>query len=372
MAIGIFGGSFDPVHKEHVNFVRAAADQLNLRKVIVVPSFLAPHKRGGAFAGAEDRLHLTQIAFRDLPYVEVSDYEIAQGGTSYSYLTCAHFAAKYPDEERFLLMGADMLENFFFWKNPQEILRNVTLAVCDRGGKQTAPLAEKFYKAFQTKFVTVGFTGREISSTRLRVDLAFGKRSSALDERVAEEIARRGLYTYRCIAPALALEKEERREHSYRVAVMAAARARSAGVSEEKALLAAALHDCAKYVPLSSPMLAGFLPPEGVPAPVMHQYTGAYLAEYAFGIRDWEVLDAIRYHASGKENMSALGKLVYLADLLEEARDFAGIEVLRAVFWKDLDLCMKLSLQNQIAYLKSTGKQVYPLTECAYRWLLRE
>ena len=114
------------------------------------------------------------------------------------------------------------------------------------------------------------------------------------------------------------------------------------------------------------------LPPEGVPAPVMHQYTGAYLAEYAFGIRDGEILDAIRYHASGKENMNALGKLVYLADLLEEARAFTGIEVLRAAFWKDLDLCMTLSLHNQLAYLKSTGKQVYPLTECAYRWLLRE
>lgn len=368
MAIGIFGGSFDPVHNEHVNFVRAAIEQLNLRRVFIVPSYLAPHKRAGAVAGAQDRLNLARIAFRNVENAEVSDYEIRKEGTSYSYLTCQEFAKRFPREKLYLLIGADMLENFFSWKNPEEILRVATLAVCDRGSEKTARFAEKFLSVFGTQFISVGFTGKEVSSTRLRTDLAFGKAPSALDEDVFAYIKQRGLYGHACIPPALALEKEERREHSYRVAVMATARARSAGVSEEKALIASALHDCAKYVPPSSPLLNGFTMPEGVPAPVLHQYTGAYLAEHEFGICDGEILDAIRYHASGRENMTTLGKLIYLADLLEEKRDFAGIETLRNAFWEDLDLCMKQSLEHQIAYLKGTGKPVYPLTERAFAW----
>lgn len=368
MAIGIFGGSFDPVHNEHVNYVRAALKQLHLSRVFVIPSYIAPHKRSGAFACAEDRLRLAKIAFRNVGQAEVSDFEISRAGTSYSYLTCKAFSERFPEEKLYLLVGADMLDNFFTWKNPEEILRYATLAVCDRGKERTDSLAEKFFSVFGKQFVRVDFSGEEISSTRLRTDLAFGKEPSALDSMVLADIKEKGLYTYSCIAPALALEKEERREHSYRVAVMATARARSAGVPEEKALIASALHDCAKYVPLDSPLLSGFLPPENVPAPVMHQYTGAYLAEHEFGIRDEEILDAIRFHASGRENMTALGKLVYLSDLLEEKRDFSGVEGLRHIFWIDLDECMKLSLENQVLYLKGTGKPVYPLTECAYRW----
>lgn len=155
------------------------------------------------------------------------------------------------------------------------------------------------------KTFSLGFSGEAVSSTGIRVSLAFGKDPEALDERVLAFIRERGLYTHPAIAPALALEKPERREHSFRVAQMACARARSLRIPEEKALLAAALHDCAKYVPLSSPLLEGFPCPENVPPPVLHQYTGAYLAEQHFGIRDREVLDAIRYHTSGRAGMGS-------------------------------------------------------------------
>ena len=150
---------------------------------------------------------------------------------------------------------------------------------------------------------------------------------------------------------------------------MAVERASSAGVSEEKALLAAALHDCGKYVPLSSPLLEDFAPPENVPSPVMHQYTGAYLARHCFGIEDEEILDAIRYHTSGKRDMTPLGMLVYLSDLLEEGRKFEGIDELRALFYTDLEVCLYRSLEGQLSYLQGTKKPVYPLTEQAYRWI---
>ena len=366
MKIALFGGSFDPVHREHVNFVRAAIRELSLDLVVVMPSRLAPHKRLGAQADGEARLQMCRLAFEHEPRVRVSDFELSQEGVSYSYLTCRAFAKRYPDAERYFLVGADMLEDFFTWRQPDDILKHVTLVACGRGAEETGALRARFHSVFGKDFLSLGFSGGAVSSTDIRVSLAFGKEPEALDERVFAFIRERGLYTHPAIAPALALEKPERREHSFRVAQMACARARSLRIPEDKALLAAALHDCAKYVPLSSPLLEGFSCPENVPPPVLHQYTGAYLAEQHFGIRDREVLDAIRYHTSGRAGMGELEKLVYLSDLLEAGRDFSGVETLRTLFWKDLDECLFESLRHEVEYLNGTGKEVYPLTQEAY------
>lgn len=312
---------------------------------------------------------MCRIAFRGLDWAEVSDAEVRAHGASYTYLTCRRFAAQYPDAERYFLVGEDMLEDFFTWREPGDILSHVTLAACGRGYGAPERLHERFRERFGKDFLCIPFTGEEVSSRMLRVDLAFGKPTEKLDGGVRDYILSHGLYTHPAIAPALALEKEARREHSYRVARMAVARASSAGVEEGKALLAAALHDCGKYVPSDSPLLKGFSAPDGVPAPVLHQYTGAYLAEHLFHIEEGDVLDAIRYHTSGRRGMTKLGILIYLADMLEEGRTFPGVEELRDWFYKDLNACLYHALRQQDAYLKGEGKPIYPLTDEAYRWI---
>ena len=369
MRIALFGGSFDPVHSEHVRLVEAAKNQLGLDKVILMPAGFAPHKQG-AFLDGHERAELLRIAFRNHPYVEVSEFELEGKGKSYTYLTCREFEKTYPTAERYFLLGADMLINFPLWKNPQDILSRVRLAACGRGEAGVDRLHADFLARFGCDFDTIDFCGGEVSSTTIRTELAFGKIPKALDRDVLAYIRERGHYTHPAILPALALETKARKEHSFRVARMATARAGSAGVSEQKALLAAALHDCAKYLPLSSPLLAGFVPPEGVPEPVLHQYAGAYVAEHIFGIHDEEVLDAIRYHASGREDMTPLGVLVYLADLLEAGRRFPYVEKLRALFWTDLDACLAASLAHQLDYLKREKRPVYSLTEAAFRWII--
>ncbi len=368
MKIALFGGSFDPVHNEHVRYVQAAKAALGLDRVLIIPSHIAPHKAFGAVASGEDRLAMCNLAFRNFPYAEVSDYELRAAGTSYSYLTCRHFRQLFPNDELYFLVGADMLEDFFTWKNPEDILSNATLVACGREGERPAEFRGKFFARFGKDFISVPFAGEAAASHKLRVDLAFRKPTPDLDRAVRRYIEENRLYEHPAIAPALALEKPQRREHSYRVALMAVARARSVGVAEGRALIASALHDCAKYVPLSSPLLEDFTPPENVPPPVMHQFTGAYLARHSFGIGDEEVLDAIRYHTSGRAGMTALGKLVFLADMLEAGRSFDGVDRLRALFREDLDRCFYEALKEQVEYLHETGKPVYPLTEEAYEY----
>ena len=380
MRVGIFGGSFDPVHKEHVNFVRAAIDCLRLDKMLVMPAHIPPHKPYRNLTPDKDRLAMCRLAFSDIPEVEISDYEISQGGTSYTYLTCRHFRALYPTAEIFFLVGTDMLRNFPLWKQPQSIVADVTLAVCGRNDEAGwwESEQEKFVNTFGVPFARVDYNGEDVSSTKIRVLAGAGMRlNDFVDEKTEAYILQNGLYKIEGAEKALALEKPERQAHSIRVANLAAARASTLKISERKAIEAALFHDCAKNLNFDSPYLAGFIPPKDfgeVPASVWHQYAGAHVAEHIFGVQDEDVLNAIRYHTSGRPNMSELEKLIFLADMLEEERRYEGVDMLRRLFWQgeSLDECLETALFETLKFLETKKADVYPLTQQAYLFYKKE
>ncbi len=378
MRIGIFGGSFDPAHVEHVRLACAAVENLSLDKLLVMPAHTPPHKKNKRLSSDQERLELCRLAFADCPQAEVSDYELCRGGTSYTYLTCRHFKEIYPDAELFWLVGTDMLRDFPSWRNPEDILDHATLAVCARN---EAPgwLEEEqtsFYARFRRRFAVIGYNGADVSSTKVRVLAAAGEDLTPLvGSRAAKYIREKNLYAIPHAKEALALEKPSRRAHSIRVAILAAERAPGLGIGEKKVVTAALFHDCAKNLSPGSPLLKGFCPPKDVPAPVLHQYAGAYVAEHAFGISDPEVLDAIRCHTSGREEMTKLDKLIFLSDLLESGREFPGVEKLRAAFWKEkdnVDECLYLALKNTLVHLEKEDGEIYPLTSEAYEFAARE
>ena len=373
MRIGIFGGSFDPVHIEHVRLVKHALRSLALDKLLVVPACQPPHKRGKTLSLDSERLQACRLAFAEIPNVEVSDFEILQGGTSYTYLTCRHFKALYPNASLFFIVGTDMLRDFPTWKNTDDILKTVTLAVVARAEKdgwlQTE--RESFKKKFGCDFALVDYHGKDVSSTKIRVLAGAGEDVTPfVGERVAQFIKAQGLYAIAGAKEALAIEKPHRYAHSLRVAEAAAKKAVALGVSERKAITASLFHDCAKNLDKDSPLLEGFdfKAHADVPNAVLHQFTGAYLAQTQFGVIDEEVLDAIRYHCSGKEEMTTLGKIVYLADMVEDGREFVGVETLRNAFYQkgDLDGCLLLALEQAINHVKEKGGDIYPLTLKAY------
>ncbi len=375
MKIGIFGGSFDPVHNEHVNLVKEGMKSLGLEKLFVMPAFAPPHKQGKKLTPDAERLHLCALAFAGIDGVEVSDYEIAKKGTSYTYLTCRDFKKRFPDDELFWLVGTDMLRNFPLWKEPEDILENATLAVCARNEKDEwiEEAQEKFFARFSKKFAVIRYNGKDVSSTKIRVLAGAGTDLSAyVPEKVGEYILEKGLYKIPFAKEALALEKETRRAHSIRVAAFAAEHARRFGVAEEKAIAAALFHDCAKNLSPSAKELDGFVPPKEwgeIPSEVLHQFQGAYVAEKVFGVQDEDVLNAIRYHTSGRENMSALEKLIFLADMLEEERKYDVVDILRNIFFAEgLDECLERALLETLLFLEKKGGEIYPLTRKAYEF----
>lgn len=368
MRIGIFGGSFDPIHNEHIALAKRALTDLSLDRLFVMPAANPPHKPWRALSTDEARIALCRLAFLGEDRICVSDYECKAGGTSYTYLTVRHFKEAYPEAELFFLMGTDMLRNFPTWKNPEDILKHCRLAVCARAEEEGWAVAEqeKFHARFGQNFTVLSYEGKAVSSTEIRVLAGAGMDITAyVGENCAKYIKENEVYLVQGAREALALEKPSRREHSLRVALLAARRAASLPISEKKVIAACLLHDCAKNLSPNDPLLAGFHLPEGCPPAVAHQYAGAYVAKTHFNVRDEEVLSAIACHTSGKEDMSLLDKLVFLADLVEDERTYSGVENLRRLFWQDIDECLLRSLTETVEYLARSGQTIYEKTVAA-------
>lgn len=371
MKIAIFGGAFNPVHNEHIRMAEAAIRSLGLDRLIVVPTAVSPHKSGRLTAASAQRLEMCRLAFEGVAKAQVSDFEISQGGVSYSYLTCRYFKQEYPEARIYFLMGGDMLANFPRWKNTDEILSLVTLAACARESETQFEQDKKAVEEqFGVRVATVPYVGAKVSSTRIRTLAALGEDAGAyVSPKVWQYMKDNAIYAMENLQKVKDFITPSRWAHTVRVAVKCAENAERAQLTEAEAITMAALHDVAKYLKPDSPYLKGFTCGADVPEPVVHQFAGAYVAANTFGITDKKLIEAIGCHASGKEDMDDAQALLYLADLLEEGRSFEGVEELRAAFDRDLQTCLYLALAHQVEYLSSTGLPVYDQTLKAYRYL---
>lgn len=194
--IGLFGGSFNPIHKGHVKLAVSIKEKLSLDKVIFIPSGEAPHKSSEEYADSSDRYEMCRLAVSDYPFFEVSDYEITKEGKSYSVYTVRHFKELYPDDELYLMVGSDMLLYFDKWYEYKEILKNVTLAAVSREGTDFEELEE--YAEKLRKYGDIIVVNNEVfpvSSTQLRKMIKNNEDTSCyLDEKVVKYIILKKLY----------------------------------------------------------------------------------------------------------------------------------------------------------------------------------
>ena len=144
-----------------------------------------------------------------------------------------------------------------------------------------------------------------------------------------------------------------------------------AGADEEKAALAALLHDSAKELPKAE-MLQIFADNAIIaknaakrPAPVWHGYAASVLCQTQWGVTDPEILSAIECHTTGKQNMSLLDKIIYMADMTSAERDYPGVEALRAEEMQNLDLALCHALEQSIAFVREKGNPLDPDTVAA-------
>lgn len=171
---------------------------------------------------------------------------------------------------------------------------------------------------------------------------------------------------------------EKRYQHTLNVKKMAVKLARRYGVQEEKAALAALLHDAAKEIPKEEmKALMAQYPQyaeggENRPVPVWHGVCAAILARTEWGVTDEAVLSAIACHTAGKPGMTKLDKVVYLADMTSKERDWPGVNKLRKLEMKDLDAAMLAALKQTNDFVLSQGKPLDSMSKAAYDDILAQ
>ncbi len=189
---GIFGGAFNPVHNGHVRLAEEAVKQLKLRRLLIIPTYVSPHKHTELLP-FEDRAEMCRRAFGHIPGAEVSDIEVRLGGTSYSINTVRALKEMYPDEQLFLLIGGDMLFSFDKWYKYESLLKETRVCAVARDDDSLVDMMEYAneigrVKVLPTQAVTM-------SSTQVRETVANGGDiSEMVPAGVAEFIREKGLY----------------------------------------------------------------------------------------------------------------------------------------------------------------------------------
>ncbi len=142
--LGLFGGSFDPVHLGHLLVAQAAREELELDRLFFIPASQSPFKPERMLAPAAERLRLLRLALAGQAWCEVDDQEIRRGGVSYSVDTLRNYAARFPEARLFYLIGADQVAHLGEWRDPAELAGLAEFAVAPRPGDVSIPFAPPF------------------------------------------------------------------------------------------------------------------------------------------------------------------------------------------------------------------------------------
>ncbi len=176
--IGVFGGSFDPVHMGHLTIAQDAVEQLELDRLIFIPAAIPPHKQEKALAEGRHRFEMIQLATESNLSFEVSDMELLRGGVSYTFDTMAQVQAEHPGSELFFIVGLDSLTILHSWKNVEQLLEMCTIVPFARGGEDPAKVAAQIQLSnhWKTKLLErlIRIHEVEISASEIRMRLAEG------------------------------------------------------------------------------------------------------------------------------------------------------------------------------------------------------
>lgn len=195
--IGIYGGTFNPIHRGHIHLAREIQAALQFDRLLFIPSRVPPHKEAEQLASGQDRLEMVRLALEEeLPEAVISDLELKSRGKSYTFYTLEKLQALLPDSAFTLIMGTDMLLTFDQWFRWRDILSMACLAVAARNAGEQQ-LMEKKARALspEGRITVVPMTPLPLSSTDVRRIIRTGGDPSALlPEKVWAYIRDRGLY----------------------------------------------------------------------------------------------------------------------------------------------------------------------------------
>ncbi len=404
MNIGIYGGSFNPPHRGHFKVMEAVIKELGLEQLFLIPSSNPPHKPLPLGSPSNEERFYMVDALADLLtpssreektskkseksscVVKTLDLEMQRQGKSYTVDTLKVLREEHPSDEFWLIMGEDMLFSFGDWAFPEEIAKMANICTFPRSNKkastelvaQSRKVAEDFGCLVKVISVEDGVTA---SSTQVREQLTSQKFSPDLLPCIAGRILSQGSYGLQVSLGNLDLPllrsvvwgevKSKRVPHIKGVEDCCVKLAAHWGEDETQARRAGILHDLSKY--WSQEAHLAFCDKYGYPLTdleretekLLHAKSGAAYAKEILKEQEavWRAIDC---HTTGKANMSALDKILYLADYIEVNRDFPELQTMRRLAYEDLDKAVGLGLQLALQEMNQRNKVIHEQTLEAY------
>lgn len=344
MRIGIFGGTFDPVHSGHILCAEKVKSAFSLDAVIFIPTGNPTHKIAMRVTPGAARIEMLKRAIRGRDGFYVWDVEIKRRGYTYTVDTLGELrrilAERFdPQAEIYYIVGTDVAGTLCQWKDCERVFEMCKFIAVDRPGE-----SEVFSRNVETArnagahVECAAVDGLiELSSSELRKRIAGGIGSKELlPAAVAEYIEENALYRYDEPVPEEWIKAdlketltEEKYIHSLGVSEESERLAGIYGGDKAKCRLAGLLHDCAKclteaqltWMGVSLSDFDGGDPYCGINRRVLHGFTGRILAEKRYGITDEEVLLAVQHHVTGAPEMSLTEQIVFLSDYTEKNRE---------------------------------------------------
>lgn len=350
--IGILGGTFDPIHNQHIEIAKAAYKKLKLDEVWILPTKLNPLKTNIS-ATTEQRIAMIKLAIQDFSWLKLNQYELTtKEKVNYTIDTIKAFQKKYPDTEFSFIIGSDNLLSLNKWKDIHQLITLVKFIVINRPNFQPSiSLMEKYHCQNLTLELP-----NNISSSKIRT----GENIDLLNQDVINYINDNLVYYKERLKFHLT---NERYQHCLNVGETAKKLAIKHHENPEKALIAGTYHDIAKQWPKEK--LINYLKqyyPKGLSAPfnLYHGYAGALYLQHHLKYQDKEIISAIFNHTSGAVKMTKLELIVLLADKISHERNYSGVNELRKLAQKNL----ALAFSKYLEILKvSLAARKLPLTE---------
>ena len=342
--IGVLGGSFDPIHYGHLILAEQIKTEAALDKIVFVPTYVSPFKIWNKPAESNHRLQMLKLAIGDYKSFEISTLELDKNEISYTYDTLAKIRNNYPKgTEIFFIVGTDAFMQIEDWNHSKELLTEFSFLIGLRKGYDETILESTINdlkNRYPLKARYIRIPELEIAASEVRASIAVGKSIKFLmPDTVIEYIEKHGLYVnmYKCLEEYVKSRVTQSRfDHTVGVVKMAKELAIQYGADPEKAEIAAWFHDVYRES-----------------GAIEHGPLAALEINKQFDIEDQEILDAIRYHTTGRAQMGLLEKIIYIADSLEPGRKFPGIEELRSLASRNIDECLYNLMVHTRDYVKS-------------------
>lgn len=373
--IGIFSGTFDPVHIGHLDMAQVCLDTLGLDKVLLMP-YGKPLAREPE-ASPLHRFRMLEMAVSGRKGIEACSADM-QKTPRYAVDTVRAVQKLYPDARLVYIIGADKPADIPTWREAGALFGLCDFAVCPRSGYDAANLRD-FLIGHGASATLVTSALRTMSSGQIRAKLRLmDDAEGMLEPEISEYIAANGLYQPDYEHMVRQAVSGSRFIHSLGVRKSAAHLARLYGAPVQKAGVAGILHDCAKCMEL--PRLQAIArraslvrdPLTLSSNALLHGPVGAEIARLRYHIGDAHILNAIRYHTTGRGGMGLLEMVIFVADAIEPSRNYSGLDNVREQAESDLLLAALTSLTGKRDYVRARGGTESPLTRQAIDQVCRQ